>query len=196
VITQFILVFAIGLLSLLLLRFILKVSKISWQKIGVSRPTGRNILFAIPTFGVYLGLIAIIFTVINTFFPVIDLDQKQQLGFESAQAVGSLMLVFASLVLIPPIVEEIMVRGFLYGGLSSKLNKPLAAVIASGLFAVAHLQLGSGSSPVWVAAVDTFILSMVLIWLREKTGNIWAGVVVHMLKNSLAFVGLFILHSN
>jgi membrane protease YdiL (CAAX protease family) len=34
---------------------------------------------------------------------------------------------------------------------------------------------------------------MVLIWLREQTGNIYAGMIVHGLKNLLAFLSLFIL---
>jgi membrane protease YdiL (CAAX protease family) len=94
---------------------------------------------------------------------------------------------------MPAIVEEILVRGFLYSGLLKKLSVVSAALIASGIFALAHLQFLSGQPLVFIAAIDTFVLSLALIWLRQKTGNIWPGVVVHMLKNSLAFVSIFIL---
>jgi membrane protease YdiL (CAAX protease family) len=39
----------------------------------------------------------------------------------------------------------------------------------------------------WAAAFDTFILSVVLVYLREKTGALYAGMLVHMLNNLLAF---------
>ena len=101
------------------------------------------------------------------------------------------MLVFISLVLLPPVVEEIVARGFLYTGLRSKLPKIVAALITSALFAAAHLQWGSGAPLLWVAALDTFTLSLVLVYLREKTGGLAASMGVHMLKNGLAFVVLF-----
>jgi membrane protease YdiL (CAAX protease family) len=41
-------------------------------------------------------------------------------------------------------------------------------------------------------ALDVFILSIVMCGLREMTGSIWAGVVLHMMKNGLAFYLLFI----
>jgi len=33
---------------------------------------------------------------------------------------------------------------------------------------------------------------MVLIGLRELTGNLWAGITLHMAKNLIAFLALFI----
>jgi membrane protease YdiL (CAAX protease family) len=127
--------------------------------------------------------------------PGVNADQSQQVGFDSASGGGPLTLVFLGLVVLPALTEEILVRGFLFGGLRNKLPFVSSALITSGLFGMAHLQLGNGSSPLWIAAVDTFILSLVLVWLREKTGNIWAGVIVHMAKNSIAFLSLFIFKS-
>jgi membrane protease YdiL (CAAX protease family) len=101
--------------------------------------------------------------------------------------------VFISLVVLPTIVEEILVRGFLYGGLRNKLRPVGAGLIASLIFAAAHLQFGSGEPLLWVAAIDTFILSLFLIRLRETTGNLWSGMTVHFMKNGLAFTALFII---
>ena len=42
--------------------------------------------------------------------------------------------------------------------------------------------------------LDTFILSLVLIYLREKTGGLWASITLHAFKNGVAFVALFALH--
>jgi membrane protease YdiL (CAAX protease family) len=60
--------------------------------------------------------------------------------------------------------------------------------MTSFIFGAAHLELGSGSPLVWGAAIDTFLLSVVLVYLREKTGALYAGMLVHMLNNLIAFL--------
>lgn len=192
---QFLFILFAEAFSLLLLWWFLKKRKISWKMIGVKKPSGKNLIYSIPAYFVYFVIILSAFTVVQNFVPDININQSQQVGFDSASGSGPLMLVFLSLVILPAVTEEILVRGFLYGGLRNKLPVITSALIASGIFGLAHLQLGSGNSPVWIAAIDTFILSMVLVWLRERTGNVWAGVLVHMGKNSLAFLSLFIFKS-
>lgn len=179
-------------LSLWFLWQFLRYRRIRLADIGIKKPTLRNIFYSIPAYGIYFIVLLFAFVLIQG-LSNIDTDQEQQIGFEGASGLLPLILVFISLVILPAVVEEIMIRGFLYSGLVKKYSKKIAAFIASLIFAVAHLQLGSGESLLWIAAVDTFILSMVLIYLRELTGNIWAGVTVHMIKNSLAFISLFII---
>lgn len=182
----------VEILSIWFLWQFLRYRKISLKEIGIRKPSLENILYAIPAYVVYFVILLAAFAVVQN-LTSIDTDQEQQIGFEGASGLLPLILVFISLVILPAIVEEIMIRGFLYSGLVKKYSKKISAVLASLIFAAAHLQLGSGEPPLWIAAVDTFILSMVLIYLRELTGNIWAGVAVHMIKNSFAFVSLFIL---
>lgn len=192
VIVGFGFILLVEILSLWFLWWFLKSRKISFGEIGIKKPSIENIIFALPAYVVYFAILFIAFAIVQG-ATSIDTEQQQQIGFESASGLLPLALVFVSLVILPALVEEIMIRGFLYSGLIKKYSKRIAAVIASVIFAIAHLQLGSGQPPLWIAAMDTFILSIVLIYLRERTGNIWAGVVVHMIKNSFAFVSLFIL---
>jgi len=180
------------ILSLWFLWSFLKYRKISFGEIGIKKPSFENILYAVPAYMVYFIILLITFTLVQN-LSGIDTDQEQQIGFESASGLLPLTMVFIALVILPALVEEIMIRGFLYSGLVKKYSKKIAAVTASLIFAAAHLQLGGGEPPLWIAAIDTFILSIVLIYLRERTGNIWAGVAVHMIKNSFAFISLFIL---
>ncbi len=182
-------------LSLAGLWAFLRRAGISWADLGLKRPKLSDIARAIPVFvGYFLLLISVMF-VLSQAVTSINVDQKQQLGFnDAASGFGPLVLIFLALVVFTPIVEEILVRGFLYGGLRNHMPKLRAALITSLLFGFAHLQLGGNAPPLWVAAIDTFILSMFLIWLREKTGNLWAGITVHMLKNGLAFASLYLFH--
>jgi membrane protease YdiL (CAAX protease family) len=85
-----------------------------------------------------------------------------------------------------------MMRGFLYSSLKKAMPVGLAAVSVSLLFAAAHLPEGGAAGPLYIAAIDTFILSLVLVYLREKTGSLWASITLHALKNGIAFVALFV----
>lgn len=190
---QFAFILLVEILSIYLLWLFLGWRRIKWSDIGLKKPKSAHLLYAFPVYIVYFVLALAVVGLAKFLIPDLDVDQDQQIGFENAVGFVELSMVFAALVVLPSIVEEIMVRGFLYGGLVRKFSKWIAALVASGIFAVAHLQFGMGEPLLWVAAIDTFILSMVLIWLRERTGNIWSGVLVHMIKNSLAFIGLFVL---
>jgi len=189
---QFIYILLIEGFVLLMIRWLLKVKKSSFKEIGLVWPTIKDVGMAIVGFGVYFLMYLLIATAAKLIFPGLNFEQEQQIGFETARANWELILVFFSLVIMPPLVEEILARGFLYTGLKTKWPKWAAVVVTSVMFAMAHLQFGSGAPLLWVAAIDTFTLSLVLIYLREKSGNLGAPIVLHMLKNGLAFALLFI----
>ncbi len=192
-ILQFIFILLVSILTLAMLYFFMNSRSIKLRDIGLGRwPVRSDLWGALVTFGLYFLVLLVAVTVVGGVFEGIDVEQKQQIGFDGATGFGPLSLVFVGLVLLPPLVEEILIRGFLYSGLRSQLRVVQAAVVASLLFAAAHLQIGSGEPLLWIAAIDTFILSLFLINLREKTGSLWAGMTVHFIKNGLAFVSLFI----
>jgi membrane protease YdiL (CAAX protease family) len=113
----------------------------------------------------------------------LPLDEEQELGFSSPDSAETIF-VFVMLGVLVPITEELLFRGFLYRVLRDKLSFLLTSLLVSLAFAVVHGQL--------VVGIDVFVLSMVVCYLREKSGSIWPGVIVHSLKNSVAFFILFI----
>lgn len=162
-----------------------------WQKgIGLRRLKWRDLGFTILGVVAYIGVYTVVLTAISSFFKV-NTDQAQELGFDHVVGTTNLMLTFASLVILPPIVEEIMFRGFLYGGLRSKLHFIPAAFITSVIFAIPH-SAESSQGILWIAAIDTFSLSLVLCYLREKTGAVYAGIGLHAIKNAIAFAALYL----
>lgn len=169
-----------------LLRFL----KETWHSIGVRQPKLRDILYTVGGFFAYYVIYIAIATVMSQVINL-NFEQRQEIGFSTDSTGGNMLFAFAALVVLPPLVEEILFRGFLYTRFKKVLSLGWAAVAVSLLFAAAHLQLGSGNALLWVAALDTFVLSMVLVYIREKTGTIWAGVGVHALKNLVAFLILF-----
>jgi CAAX protease family protein len=161
--------------------------------LGLKRPklldAGYTALGALAYVALYV--VIVVFVVSN--LVNIDLTQEQDLGFNNVVSHADLIMTFISLVLLPPIAEEIIFRGFLFGGLRAKLGFVGATIGTSLLFATPHLLESGNGKLLWVAGLDTFVVSLVLCYLREKTGRLWAGMGLHALKNSIAFVYLFIL---
>jgi len=162
------------------------------RAIGIDRPRVRYLAWALGGMAVYMLSYMLVAALVYNFVPGIDLEQKQEIGFDDAQSTRDLLLTGASLVLLAPLAEEVLFRGFLYTNLRARFRARYAIVATSLLFAVGHLQFGSNAPLLWIAAIDTFVLSFVLCVIREKTGSIWAGVVIHMLKNFIAFSALFL----
>ncbi|MDB5182302.1 MAG: hypothetical protein JWO47_86 [Candidatus Saccharibacteria bacterium] len=189
VIAQFIYILLAETFAVWLVLWLLKRAHIAKSKIGLIRPAFKDILYALCGYGAYFVCYFIIVAVASH-FTALNVDQSQKIGFDGASG-KQLYYVFASLVILPPIAEEIMFRGYLFTSFRQKFRLRYAVILTSILFGIAHLQFGSGAPLLWVAALDTFTLSCVLCTLREKSGSLWPGIYLHALKNGVAFVALF-----
>ncbi len=150
------------------------------------RPRLKDARAAMLGFLAIYAVLIIANLIVGIFSPQIN-NQKQNLGFNNISTGSQNFLAFLALVIIPPLGEEPLVRGYLYSGLRGWWRFWPAALATSFLFGVAHLEFGTGGPLVWGAAIDTFLLSIILVWLRERTGALYAGMAVHMLNNLIAF---------
>jgi membrane protease YdiL (CAAX protease family) len=112
-------------------------------------------------------------------------------AFESATSSISLnggpfarLLVVFAVVVAAPAAEEIFFRGFL----QQRLRRGFGPFVAIGLstiaFAMVHYN-GGMLHPLGVA-----LLSIGCGYLRERTGSLWASILLHAINNSLVIVGL------
>lgn len=162
---------------------------------ALGKPKWRDIGHALLGLLIYFGLFTLIYAAVSQIF-TIDQNQKQALGFEQGVNGVGLWLAFVSLVILPPIAEEIMFRGFFYGTLRSFGVQVWPSIIATTtLFASLHLFGAVSGGLLWSAFVDVFSLSIVLCYLREQNGTIWSSIGVHALKNGFVFLNLFIIHA-
>lgn len=143
-----------------------------------------DIAWVAPGFILYLLASALMIYLAGLIAPEIDLQQVQENGFRGISHYYQYMLAFTTLIIIAPVAEEILFRGYLYGKLRKLVPLWAAMLMTSVLFGLVHGQ--------WNVGIDVFALSMVLCSLREVTGSIWTGILLHMLKNSIAFYLLFI----
>lgn len=165
------------------------------QVMAIKRPAWTDVGYAIAGIAVYFVLLVMAILAIQQILPI-NTGQEQALGFERGVSGGALFLAFVGLVILPPLAEELIFRGFFYGTLRGyKLSAAWSIFVTSALFGVLHLFGAADGKLLWIAFLDTFILSLVLCYLREKTGSIWASVLVHALKNGIVFLNLFIINA-
>ena len=77
-----------------------------------------------------------------------------------------------------PVVEELVFRGAIQQ-LAQPLGRWQAAVLQAVLFAVQH---GTPAGMAWALGCG-----LVLGALRERTGRVWPGMLLHTLNNLLVF---------
>lgn len=172
-----------------LVLWVLKRRGLSAGAIGLGRkPRWNDLKRAVLGFGAFYVLLIIVNALMALLFPGLSTNQTQDVGFNSLNSPLDHLLAFVGLVLLPPLGEEPLIRGYLYSGLRSRWAMTPALIVTSLLFGLAHLQTGSGAALLWTAGADTFMLSVILVYLREKTGALYAGMLVHALNNAIAFV--------
>lgn len=111
-------------------------------------------------------------------------EVEQNVGITSSSSLTTLVAGFVGIVIITPVIEEMIFRGFLFRGIAKSSNFWIAALGSSLIFGFAHGQL--------VAGVDTFIFGVVACALVSRTGSLWPAIAFHGLKNAAAFYIRFI----
>lgn len=165
-----------------------KKPRLSRTDLGLTGlPTWTDILLAPVGFVIYLLLAAALIAIFSH-FPFFDASQTQELGYHLTSGLDRVVAFFA-LCLIAPVAEELIFRGWLYAKLRAllpgkRLSLILSCLLVSLAFALLHGQ--------WNVGVNVFAMSLVLCGLREVTGTIYSGILLHILKNTIAFVLVYL----
>jgi membrane protease YdiL (CAAX protease family) len=89
-----------------------------------------------------------------------------------------------SSIILGPISEEVLVRGFFYTYLREAFGRGPALVLQAFLFSALHLRSSPHSSA--HVAIDAFLIGLMLGILYEKTGSLYAPIFCHSTVNYLA----------
>jgi membrane protease YdiL (CAAX protease family) len=105
-------------------------------------------------------------------------DSSAQETVEAFEKSGSLafrlMLGFMA-VIIAPLTEELLFRGFLYGVIKSSTDRWFSAAFTALIFAIVHFHVGS--------APQLFMLGLGLAVAYEQTGSLLVPVFMHAIFN-------------
>lgn len=120
----------------------------------------------------------------KTFWPN-DMSQDLVEAFRNSDSLPAKLLTVFAAVIVAPLVEEIVFRGFVYGVIKRYTDSYFAAVCSALLFATVHFHVGS-LFPLTLLAL-TFCLAY------ELTGNLLVPMIMHAIFNatSLVLLALF-----
>lgn len=96
----------------------------------------------------------------------------------------ALLLSIIGAVIGAPIAEELVFRGLVYTAIRERWGYVWALVLSSLVFAAMHFE------PTGLYALIVLPSAFLLGWLREKTGGIYAPILVHAVFNAIACAGL------
>lgn len=168
--------------------------KLNWSDLGFAQPlpSWRDIGLAPLAFIISSVATVVVMALVGVILPGVDMDAKQAIGFENLTERYEMLLAFFTLVVLAPVCEEILFRGYFYGRVRRYYNAFWAIALTSVVFGLMHLYAGPGLPLQWNVFIGTAVLAIFIGLLREYTGSIWAGILLHMIKNGIAFFVLFV----
>jgi len=140
-------------------------------------PLGRMLLEAVGLLFFIYPLIGLSVWGLTT---VLQLEAEPQKILEYFILTDDLLakgLVVLMAVVVAPVFEELVFRGFLYGVMKRYMGGLIAAVLTGLLFSLVHVH-----AP---AALAFVVLSLGLTLAYERTGSIWVPIVMHMIFNGV-----------
>lgn len=153
-------------------------SAVGWRSFSPLKALG---LLAIM-FLVFLLLVAGLFALLTFLVPAFNANQSQTNDFTGTAAQTHHSLALLALVIIPPIIEETVFRGFIFPAFTKRIGVVWGAIATSILFGIAHLQTN--------VSIYTFILSLILCLMYYRLKSIFPGMALHMLNNYLAYLSI------
>ena len=132
-----------------------------------------------------LVIIATVAIPVGITLPLVNLlpmpEFVQKIFFEFGERKG--LFTFIAIVVAAPIFEELIFRGIILDGLLRKYSPVKSIIISSLMFGLVHLNP-------W-QFISAFILGLFSGWVYYKTGKLALSVVVHLVNNLIAFVGMY-----
>jgi len=149
------------------------------EYLGLVRPAIRPALIAILILIVFLlGYDALTYLLGRDIVTPFQVDT-----YRTARDGGTLPLLWLTFVVVAPVAEEIMFRGFLFRGwVRSESSAIPAILVISLLFAAIHVQYD------WFGMLQVFFIGLLLAIARWRSGSTLLTILMHVLINFWATV--------
>jgi membrane protease YdiL (CAAX protease family) len=157
-------------LSALFVGLTLAWLRVDWRHVAVAFQATRKRLNALPLVLVATGLVLFLNLYFAAFKPLgLEIAKASQLYLKAGWPLWSAFLLVS---VEPGIIEEVAFRGLLQTRLSQLLSRNEALIIQAVLFSVLHLGA--------TIFISHFLMGLFLGWVRERTGQVYAGMALHM----------------
>ena len=175
-------VFMLGLCVALLMYLAIMRGLNPAELFGLRRlSAGRAFIAAfvriLPLYVIVTIIAGLIATWAKYILPDIE-PQETVKAFKSTESLAAKVMMGIHAVIVAPLVEETVFRGFIYGVLKRYTDGWFAALCSSLLFAIVHMHLGS--------LVPLFVLALGLCAAYERTGSLLVPMWMHALFNGVS----------
>src|SRR3990172_9508248 len=155
--------------------FTVRKYKVSWAMVGLRLPQRGSWWLPLALLGGALVVIWVYFEVIAA----LGAEPSSNIPDEVFHSVPLTVLVGILSLGLAPVMEETFFRGFLFGGLRGRWGFFFAALSTGFLFALAHVDP--------LVFIPFTAVGMIFAWGYVYSGSILAGMIAHLLFNSIAF---------
>jgi len=100
---------------------------------------------------------------------------------DQLRSIPAVVIYFLLICAVAPVLEELIFRGFIYGGLRQRFPPPLAVLLSALVFGATHVRLAAGGM------VAISCVGVLLALLYERNRSLWPSIIAHSAHNALAF---------
>ena len=154
--------------------------------LGLVLPQWRDVMIGLAGF----VLLFIVFLLIKSLVgeslsPIFVIDL-----YHDAYALGYLPAMVMGLVVLAPVMEELLVRGFLLRGwAASRLGPTGAILLTSAIWMAGHISQYDVLILIWI-----FMMGLLFGWLRQRSGSTLLTIFLHAMQNTAALIQVAILY--
>jgi membrane protease YdiL (CAAX protease family) len=147
------------------------------EYLALNWPSPGELVRALPVAAIYL-VVCIVIASGGAEGPLVD-------PLLSVRGPGGLLILLIGGCIAAPMMEEFVIRGFMFRGWSESFLGPIGAIVlTSALWGMYHTQYD------WVGRFVIFILGLALGYLRWRSVSTWLTVMIHSVINISLFFTL------
>jgi hypothetical protein len=163
---------------ILLLVWIVRMTKVPVADyLALKKPHWRDVIIGVVALAVIMAVASGMATVLGKESPAFITDT-----FTTAAAEGMLPLLLVSFVVLGPLQEELIFRGFLLTGMAPAIGTWPAIIVTAGVWAISHGQYE------WFFVGEIFALGVLFGWIRCRSGSTIVPFILHVIVNGMAVV--------
>jgi membrane protease YdiL (CAAX protease family) len=103
--------------------------------------------------------------------------------YRSAQAEGSLIWLWLETVVVAPIREELLFRGFMFRGFVHTQRDAIPSIVfISLIWSLTHFRYD------WLTIAEVFVLGLLLGLVRWSTGSTTLTILLHAVNNLVSLI--------
>ncbi|QKS72299.1 CPBP family intramembrane metalloprotease [Paenalkalicoccus suaedae] len=180
--------FSLSIISIIVLstvilsinKYMLRKNGLSWEALGFRRLNKQQLIklaWQIPLLWFLMVATQVLFLMIYFGNDMQNLSSPQNGTASLNITIFTFFAALIAIAFVTPIIEEIIFRGGILEALSNKFSVPIAILISSILFVLAH--------PITLIMPGLIVAGLSLGYLYQKYNSIYAPLLHHMFINTI-----------